>query len=158
MHARVFTQNSLEPVIHNPALALARKVVALVNDGAGLAGRTGGFVCAGIGHHEDIDELLRVVLLLDGANEVGDDRFLVMGGDEVRIVMECLGLGIAIFALHDADEEEDDLVEKDDPEQHHDDQIELHDGRSAEKRADGVVKEELKHGILHGRNAYVLLV
>ena len=81
-----------------------------------------------------------------------------MGGDEVRIVMECLGLGIAIFALHDADEEEDDLVEKDDPEQHHDDQIELHDGRSAEKRADGVVKEELKHGILHGRNAYVLLV
>ena len=68
----ILVENAVEAKVHDPALALAGQVIALVNNGTGLARELRRVVGAGIGDHENLDELGRIILVLDGANEVGD--------------------------------------------------------------------------------------
>ena len=83
---------------------------------------------AGIGDHEDLDELGRIILVLDGAYEVGDHGFLVMRRDKEGITVEFFGLGRRDLATKSANDKEDNLVQKADREQRDDNLVENHDG------------------------------
>lgn len=120
----VLAKNSVEPVIHDPALALAREVVALVDDGTRLARGLGGVIRAGVCHHEDVDQLRRIILVLDRFDQVGDDRLLVMGGNEERIGMLLLRRGNLHLAANETDEEENHLIQETDREHQTDDGVE----------------------------------
>lgn len=112
MLAGILFEDAVEPVVHDPALSLAGKVVAFVDDGTGITRRLGGVVGARVRHHEDVDQFGRIVLVFNRLDEVGDHRFLVMGGDEERIAMLLLGGGDLHLAPQKSDEEENDLVQK----------------------------------------------
>lgn len=89
----ILVENAIETKVHDPALALAGQVIALVNNGTGLARELRRIIGAGIGDHEDLDKLGRIILVLDGANEVGDHGLLVMRRDKEGITMQFLALG-----------------------------------------------------------------
>ena len=110
--AGILPQDAVEAVVHDPALALARKVVSLVDDRSGLASRLGGVIGACIGDDEDVDQLRRIVLVPNRADEVSDDGLLVMRGDEERIGMLLLRRRNLNLSLDEADEEENDLVKE----------------------------------------------
>ena len=61
---------------------------------------------------EDVDELGGVVLLPNGLDEIGDDRLLVMRGDEEGVRMLFFCLGDLHLAAKEPDEEEHDLVQE----------------------------------------------
>ncbi len=89
----ILVENAIETKVHDPALALAGQVIALVNNGTGLARELRRIIGAGIGDHEDLDKLGWIILVLDGANEVGYDGLLVMRRDKEGIAVEFFGLG-----------------------------------------------------------------
>ena len=126
--ARILVEDAVEAVIHHPALALARQVVALVDDGSGLAGTRRRLIRAGICDNEDIDEFGRIVLCLDGLHQVGDHGFLVVRRDEERVRMLLLCLGDLHLVAHVADDKEDELVEEAHRKEHGDDEVEDLDG------------------------------
>ena len=124
----ILVENAVETKVHDPALTLAGKVVALIDNGARLARKLCRVVGAGVGDHKDLDKLGRIVLILDGANEVGDHSLLIMRRDKEGITMEFFGLGRRDLATKSADDKEDHLVQKADREQRDDNLIEDHDG------------------------------
>ena len=124
----ILVENAVEAKVHDPALALAGQVIALVNNGTGLARELRRVVGAGIGDHENLDELGRIILVLDGANEVGDHGLLIMRRDKKGIAMEFFGLGRRDLATKSANDKEDHLVQKADREQRDDNLVEDHDG------------------------------
>ena len=124
----ILVENAVEAKVHDPALALAGQVIALVNNGTGLARELRRVVGAGIGDHENLDELGRIILVLDGANEVGDHGLLIMRRDKKGIAMEIFGLGRRDLATKSANDKEDHLVQKADREQRDDNLVEDHDG------------------------------
>ena len=129
---RVLVEHTVEAIVEHPALALAREVVALVDDGPGAAGLLGGVVRAGVGHHEGVDELRRVVLLLDGAHEVGYDALLVVRRDEEGVAVVAPGLGEANRAAPQRHEDVDELIEVREREERPHDEVEDDDGREAQ--------------------------
>ena len=124
----ILVENAIETKVHDPALAFAGQVIALVNNGTGLARELCGVVGAGVGNDKDLDELGRIVLILDGANEVGDHGLLVMRRNKEGIAVEFFGLGRRDLATKSADDKEDHLVQKADREQRDDNLVEDHDG------------------------------
>ena len=112
----ILVENAIETKVHDPALTLAGQVVALINDGACLARELRRIIGAGIGDHEDLDKLGRIILVLDGANEVGDHGLLVMRRDKEGIAVEFFGLGRRDLATKSANDKEDHLVQKADRE------------------------------------------
>lgn len=84
-----------------------RAVIALVNNGTGLARELRRVVGAGIGDHEDLDKLGRIILILDGANKVGDHGLLVMRRDKEGITMELFGLRGRDLTTKSANDKED---------------------------------------------------
>ena len=125
----ILVENAIETIVHDPALALAGQVIALVNNGTGLARELRGIVGASVGNDKDLNELGRIVLILDGANEVGDHGLLVMRRNKEGIAVEFFGLGRRDLATKSADDKEDHLVQKADREQRDDNLVEDHDGR-----------------------------
>ena len=87
MLPRIFAQDAIESVIHDPALALARQIVALVDDCARSARHLGRVVSAGVGNDKDVDQLRWIILVADGPYEVGDDGLLVMRRDEEGVAV-----------------------------------------------------------------------
>ena len=126
---RILVENAIETKVHDPALALTGQVIALVNNGTGLARELRGVVGTGIGDHEDLDKLGRIILVLDGANKVGDHGLLVMRRDKKGITMQLFGLRGRDLATESTDDKEDHLVQKADREQRYDNLVEDHDGR-----------------------------
>ena len=126
---RILVKNTVETKVHDPALTLAGKVVALIDNSARLARKLCRVVGAGIGDHKDLDKLGRIILVLDGANEVGDHGLLVMRRDKEGIAVEFFGLGRRDLATKSTDDKEDHLVQKADREQRDDNLVEDHDGR-----------------------------
>ena len=124
----ILVKDAVEAKVHDPALALAGKVIALINDSARLARELRRVVGAGVGDHKDLDKLGRIILVLDGANEVGDYSLLVMRRDKEGIAVEFFGLGRRDLATKSADDKEDHLVQKADREQRDDNLVEDHDG------------------------------
>ena len=106
----ILVKDAVEAKVHDPALTLAGQVVALINDGARLARELRGVVGAGVGNDKDLDELGRIVLILDGANEVGDHGLLVMRSNKEGIAVEFFGLGRRDLATKSANDKEDHLV------------------------------------------------
>ena len=93
----VLLADDLEAVVERVALPHLLVVVPGKDDGAGLAGHVGRVVSAVVGDDEHVDELLRIVLHLDGVDEVADDGALVAGRDDggepvVLLRNELLGL------------------------------------------------------------------
>ena len=89
--------NALEAVVERVALANFLVVAAGKDDGACLAGHARGVVRAVVGDDEHVDELGRIVLHLDGVDEVADDGALVASRDDcgelvVLLRRELLGL------------------------------------------------------------------
>jgi len=125
----ILVENAIETKVHDPALALASEVITLVNNGTGLARELRGVVGAGVGNDKDLDELGRIVLVLDGANEVGDHGLLVMRSNEEGVPVEFFGLGRRDLATKSTDDKEDQLVQKADREQRDDNLVENHDRR-----------------------------
>ena len=126
---RILVKNAIKTKVHDPALTLAGQVVALINDGTGLARELRGVVGAGVGNDKHLDELGRIVLILDGANEVGDHGLLVMRRNKEGVPVEFFGLGRRDLATKSANDKEDHLVQKADREQRDDNLVEDHDGR-----------------------------
>ena len=124
----ILVENAIETKVHDPALALSGQVIALVNNGTGLACELRGVVGAGVGNDKDLDKLGRIVLVLDGAYEIGNYGFLVMRRDKKGIAMEFFGLGRRDLATKSANDKEDHLVQKADREQRDDNLVEDHDG------------------------------
>ena len=124
----ILVENAIEAKVHDPALALSSKVITLIDNGAGLARKLRRVVGAGIGDHEDLDKLGRIILILDGANEVGNYGLLVMRRDKEGIAVEFFGLGRRDLATKGTDDKEDHLVQKADREQRKDNLVEDHDG------------------------------
>ena len=124
----ILVKDTVETKVHDPALALTGQIIALVNNGTGLARKLRRVVGAGVGDDEDLDKLGRIVLILDGAYEVGDHGFLVMRRDKERIAVEFFGLGRRDLATKSTDDKEDHLVQKADREQRDDNLVEDHDG------------------------------
>ena len=112
----ILVKDTVETKVHDPALAFTGQVVSLVHDSARLARELRGVVGAGVGNDKDLDELGRIVLILDGANEVGDNGLLVMRRNKEGITMEFFGLGRRDLATESADDKEDHLVQKADRE------------------------------------------
>ena len=127
--AGVFLEDATETKVHDPALALARKVVALVHDRAGFARSLCGVVGAGVRHDKDVDQLCRIVLVADGTHEVGDNGLLIVRRDEKGVRVELLGLGIADLATNKADNIEHELVERKHAQKRHDNVVEQRNGR-----------------------------
>ena len=113
-----------EAVVEGVALAHLLGVEAREHDGSRLLRNGGGIVGAVVGHHEDVDKLLRVVLHADAVYKVADNRVLVAGGndDGVAVVLLRLVLG-RLFRKRD--EHVDDLVQIADRE--HDEDAEIED-------------------------------
>lgn len=84
----ILVENAIETKVHDPALALTGQVIALIDDGARLARELCRVIGTGIGDHKDLDELGRIILVLDGANKIGDNGFLVMRRDKEGIAVE----------------------------------------------------------------------
>ena len=124
----ILVENAIETKVHDPALALAGQVIALVNNGTGLARELRCVVGASIGDHEDLDKLGRIILVLDGANEVGDNGLLVVCCNKEGIPVEFFGLGRRDLAAESTDDKEDHLVQEADREQRDDNLVEDHDG------------------------------
>ena len=124
----ILVKDAVEAKVHDPALTLTGKIIALVNNGTCLARELCGVVGAGVGNHEDLDKLGRIILVLDGANKVGDHGLLVMRRDKESITMEFFGLGRRDLATKSANDKEDHLVQKADREQRDDNLVEDHDG------------------------------
>ena len=124
----ILVKDAVETKVHDPALTLTGKVVALIDNGARLARKLCRVVGAGVGDHEDLDKLGRIVLILDGANEVGDHSLLIMRRDKEGITMEFFGLGRRDLATKSANDKEDHLVQEADREQRDDNLVEDHDG------------------------------
>ena len=124
----ILVKDAVKTKVHNPALTLAGQVVALIDDGTRLARELRRVVGAGIGDHKDLDKLGRIILVLDGANEVGNYGLLVMRSDKEGIAVEFFGLGRRDLATKSADDKEDHLVQKADREQRDDNLVEDHDG------------------------------
>lgn len=97
--------------------------------GTGLARELCRVIGTGIGDHKDLDELGRIILVLDGANKIGDNGLLVMRRDKEGIPVEFFGLGRCDLAPKSADDKKDHLVEEADREQRDDNLVEDHDGR-----------------------------
>ena len=124
----ILVKNAIKTKVHDPALTLAGKIIALINDGARLARELRRVVGAGIGDHEDLDKLGRIILILDGANKVGDHGLLVMRRDKEGITMQLFGLRGRDLTTKSANDKEDHLVQKTDREQRDDNLVEDHDG------------------------------
>ena len=124
----ILVKDAVKTKVHDPALTLAGQVVALINDGARLARELRRVVGAGIGDHEDLDKLGRIILVLDGANEVGNHGLLIMRRDKESIAMEFFGLRRRDLATKSANDKEDHLVQKADREQRDDNLVEDHNG------------------------------
>jgi hypothetical protein len=60
----------------------------------------GSLVAAVIGENNDVDELLRISLLMDGIDEVADDLLFVTGGKDkaITVILGLLFIGPA-FAV-----------------------------------------------------------
>ena len=125
----ILVKDAIETKIHDPALALAGQIIALVNNGTGLTRKLRGVVGAGVGNDKDFDELGRIVLILNGANEVGDHGLLVMRRNKEGVPVEFFSLGRRDLATKSANDKEDHLVQKADREQRDDNLVEDHDGR-----------------------------
>ena len=124
----ILVENAVEAKVHDPALTLAGKVITLIDNGARLARELRRVVGAGVGDHENLDKLGRIVLILDGANEVGDHGLLVMRSDKEGIAVKFFGLGRRDLATKSANDKEDHLVQKADRKQRDDNLVEDHDG------------------------------
>ena len=125
----ILVEDTIETKVHDPALTLAGKVVTLVDDSAGLARELRGVVGTGIGDDKDFDKLGRIILVLNGAHEVGDYRLLVMRRNEEGVAMELFGLGRRDLTAESANDKEDHLIQEADREQRNHNLVEDHDGR-----------------------------
>ena len=124
----ILVKNAVKTKVHDPALAFTGQVVSLVHDSARLARELRGVIGAGIGDDKDLDELGRIILVLDGANEVGDNGLLVVCCNKEGIPVEFFGLGRRDLAAESTDDKEDHLVQEADREQRDDNLVEDHDG------------------------------
>ena len=124
----ILVKDTVETKVHDPALAFTGQVVSLVHDSARLARELRGVIGAGIGDDKDLDELGRIILVLDGANEVGDNGLLVVCCNKEGIPVELFGLGRRDLAAESTDDKEDHLVQEADREQRDDNLVEDHDG------------------------------
>ena len=125
----ILVEDTIETKVHDPALTLAGKVVALVDDSTGLASELRRVVGAGIGDDKDLDKLGRIILVLNGAHEVGDYRLLVMRGDKEGVTMELFGLGWRDLTAESANDKEDHLIQEAKREQRNHNLVKDHDGR-----------------------------
>ena len=103
-------KNVMEQVIQRVALSDLHLVEALVHDRARLAGDRGSVVRAVVGDDVNIQQLRRIILLLETAYQVADDVFLVARRDDGRVAVQLRVLHAALFAAEIADEQIDDLV------------------------------------------------
>ena len=125
----ILVKNAVKTKVHDPALTLTGQVVTLIDDGASLASELRRVIGAGIGNHEDLDKLGRIVLVFDGAHEIGNYRLLVMRRNKEGIAMELFGLGRCDLTAQGANDKEDHLVQKADREQRNHNLVKDHDGR-----------------------------
>ena len=85
----ILAADDLEAVIERITFANLFCVEALEHNRARLARHIGGVVGAVVGDDEHVDQLCRVVLHLDGVDQVADDRAFVAGrnDDSVSVVL-----------------------------------------------------------------------
>ena len=83
----VLRENRLDAEIERIAFADELVVEAAEDDRARLLGNLSGIVSTIVSHHEDVDQLGRIVLHLNRVDEVADYRALVAGRDEHGITM-----------------------------------------------------------------------
>ena len=125
----ILVEDTVETKVHDPALTLAGQIVTLVDNGTGLARELRGVVGTGVGNDKDLNKLGRIVLVLDGAHEIGDYGLLVVRRDKEGVTMELFGLGRCDLTAQGADDKEDHLVQKADREQRDHNLVKDHDGR-----------------------------
>ncbi len=119
----VFVKNAVEAIIHDPAFALARQIVAIPGDGTCSLSLRMGIVCAGVANNKTVDQILRIVLREYRAHKVADYCFLIMGCNEKSILMLLFRRGKHHIALRPDLEDIDELIEVRDGEKCPDDYI-----------------------------------
>ena len=83
----ILAADDLEAVIERITFANLFGVEALEHNRARLARHIGGVVGAVVGDDEHVDQLCRVVLHLDGVDQVADDRAFVAGRNDDGVSM-----------------------------------------------------------------------
>ena len=83
----VLATDDLEAVIERVALANLLGVEALEHSCARLARHVGGVIGAIVGDDEHVDQLCRIVLHLDGVDQITNDRALVAGRNDNGVSM-----------------------------------------------------------------------
>ena len=119
----VLAADDVEAVVERIALTHLLGIETREHDGTGLTGNLGGVISAVIGDHEHVDKLARIVLHLDGMNELADDRAFVACADDGRELVvlprdKLLGLAgkhhehvVKLIRIADGERQEDAEVE-----------------------------------------------
>ena len=86
----VLGADRLDAEVKRVTLADLVEVVAAEHDGTRLLGNLGRVISAVVGHDEDVDEFLRIVLHLDRMDQVADDGAFVSSRNQDRITVVLL--------------------------------------------------------------------
>ncbi len=132
MLVAILVEDAVKAIVHSPALAASREVVPVPDNGPGALRLLVGVVGAGVAHHKDIHELVRVVLGKNRPHEVANDRLLVVRRDEEGIPVQLLCRRQLDRAARRHADEIDKLVEVRQREEEPHDHVEDHDGRESD--------------------------
>ena len=72
----------LDEVVEGVAFSHLLLVETLINNSAGIPGHPGSGIRTVVGHHKRHDQIGWVILLADTVEKLGDNRFLIPGGDK----------------------------------------------------------------------------
>ena len=111
----------VQQVVHGVALANLQLVEPLKNRCTMFPGHPGSFIRAVVGHNKNMYQLPWVILGIDGVQQVGEDCFLIPGGDEDSVPV-LLFRGVLAPLDQEGDDQIQNLIKKANRRQGHQDQ------------------------------------